>query len=109
MTEFERSGIICLQVVDNLNLTGVDRAYICSAISPTKVFLTHCALKLKKSGSIVPRMELVEVGPSMDLVIRRNRLPNESLMKEAMRTSKDKPKKKVLKDIKISKLRLVFP
>ncbi|KAG7578416.1 Brix domain [Arabidopsis thaliana x Arabidopsis arenosa] len=83
------------EVVDNLNLTGLDRAYVCSAISPTKVFLTHCALKLKKSGSIVPRMELVEVGPSMDLVIRRNRLPNDSLMKEAMRTSKDKPKKKV--------------
>nr|AAM63614.1 unknown [Arabidopsis thaliana] len=82
------------EVVDNLNLTGLDRAYVCSAISPTKVFLTHCALKLKKSGSIVPRMELVEVSPSMDLVIRRNRLPNDSLMKEAMRTSKDKPKKK---------------
>ncbi|XP_010488440.1 PREDICTED: ribosome production factor 2 homolog isoform X1 [Camelina sativa] len=82
------------EVVDNLNLTGLDRAYVCSAISPTKVFLTHCALKLKRSGTIVPRMELVEVGPSMDLVIRRNRLPNESLMKEAMRTSKDKPKKK---------------
>ncbi|KAL1219312.1 putative ribosome production factor 2 [Cardamine amara subsp. amara] len=83
------------EVVDNLNLTGVDRAYVCSAISPDKVFLTHCALKLKKSGTIVPRIELVEVGPSMDLVIRRNRLPNESLKKEAMRTSKDNPKKKV--------------
>ncbi|VVA98555.1 unnamed protein product [Arabis nemorensis] len=83
------------EVVDNLNLAGVDRAYVCSAVSPTKVFLTHCAIKLKKSGTIVPRIELVEVGPSMDLVIRRHRLPDEGLMKEAMRTSKDKPKKKV--------------
>ena len=87
--------LFCLQVVDNLNLTGLDRAYICSAVSPTKVFLTHCAIKLKKSGTIVPRIELVEVGPSMDLVIRRNRLPNEGLRKEAMKSSKDKPKKKV--------------
>ncbi|CAN8258349.1 unnamed protein product [Cochlearia groenlandica] len=83
------------EVVDNLNLTGLDRAYICSAISSTKVHLTHCAIKLKKSGTIVPRIELVEVGPSMDLVVRRNRLPNESLRKEAMRSSKDNPKKKV--------------
>lgn len=87
--------------MDNLNLAGVDRAYVCSAISPNKVFLTHCALKLKKSGTIVPRMELVEVGPSMDLVIRRNRLPDESLRKEAMKTSKDKPKKKVTENIQI--------
>ncbi|KAF8085356.1 hypothetical protein N665_0670s0004 [Sinapis alba] len=83
------------EVVENLNLTGLDRAYVCTAISPTKVFLTHCAIKLKKSGTIVPRIELVEVGPSMDLVIRRNRLPNEGLRKEAMKSSKDKPKKKV--------------
>uniref|UniRef100_A0A1J3JM41 Ribosome production factor 2 homolog n=1 Tax=Noccaea caerulescens TaxID=107243 RepID=A0A1J3JM41_NOCCA len=82
------------EVVDNLNLTGLDRAYICSAISPTKVFLTHCAIKLKKSGTIVPRIELVEVGPSMDLVVRRNRFPHKDLRKDAMKTSKDKPKKK---------------
>ncbi|WZZ03682.1 hypothetical protein YC2023_089603 [Brassica napus] len=88
-------GLFGLQVVENLNLTGLDRAYICTAVSPTKVFLTHCAIKLKKSGTIVPRIELVEVGPSMDLVIRRNRLPNEGLRKEAMKSSKDKPKKKV--------------
>jgi ribosome production factor 2 len=40
-------------------------------------------------------MELVEVGPSMDMVIRRHLPPNESVRKEAMRTSRDKPKKKV--------------
>ncbi|XP_004502751.1 ribosome production factor 2 homolog [Cicer arietinum] len=82
------------EVVENLNIAGVDRAYVCTALSPTKVFFTHCALRLKKSGTVVPRMELVEVGPSMDLVVRRHRLPNESLRKEAMRTSRDKPKKK---------------
>jgi ribosome production factor 2 len=84
-----------MQVVENLNLAGVDRAYVCTALSPTKVFFTHCALRLKKSGTVVPRMELVEVGPPMDMVIRRHRPPNESVRKEAMRTSKDKPKKKV--------------
>ncbi|KAF9591564.1 hypothetical protein IFM89_004618 [Coptis chinensis] len=38
---------------------------------------------------------LVEVGPSMDLVMRRHRLPNDGLRKEGMKTSLEKPKKKV--------------
>lgn len=87
------------EVVENLNLVGVDRMYVCTAVSSNKVFLTHCALRLKKSGSVVPRMELVEVGPSMDLVVRRHRLPNEGLRKEAMKAAPD-PTKKKLKNVK---------
>ena len=76
-----------MQVVENLNLAGVDRIYVCTAISPTTVYMMHCALHLKRSGTSIPRMELVEVGPSMDLVVRRHRLPVESLKKEAMKTA----------------------
>ncbi|GAV80038.1 Brix domain-containing protein [Cephalotus follicularis] len=82
------------EVVERLSLVGLDRAYVCTATSSNRVFLTHCALRLKKSGTVVPRMELVEVGPSMDLVVRRHRLPNDGLKKESMKTSIDKPKKK---------------
>ncbi|KAL5545930.1 hypothetical protein UlMin_005617 [Ulmus minor] len=70
------------EVLENLNLAGIDRVYVCTAL-------------LKKSGTVVPRMELVEVGPYMDLVVCHHRLPNKSLRKEAMRTAKDHPKKKV--------------
>ncbi|KAM3689437.1 hypothetical protein ACB098_09G047900 [Castanea mollissima] len=83
------------EVVENLNLVGLDRVYVCTAISSNRVFLSHCGLRLKKSGTKVPRMELVEVGPSMDLVVRRHRLPNESVKKAAMKTVRDQPKKKV--------------
>ncbi|XP_011024105.1 PREDICTED: ribosome production factor 2 homolog [Populus euphratica] len=83
------------EVVDNLNLAGLGRVYVCTAISSNRVFLTHCAMRLKKSGTIVPRIELVEIGPSMDFVVRRHRLPNESLKKEAMKTAKDKLHKKI--------------
>lgn len=86
---------LIIQVIENLNLAGLDRVYVCTAVSSNRVFLTHCALRLKKSGTIVPRMELVEVGPSMDLVVRRHRPPNDSLRKEAMKTTREKPKKKV--------------
>ncbi|KAJ6294183.1 hypothetical protein OIU76_022298 [Salix suchowensis] len=82
------------EVVDNLNLAGLGRVYVCTAISSNRVFLTHCALRLKKSGTTVPRIELVEIGPSMDFVVRRHRLPNESLRKDAMKTAKDKTHKK---------------
>ncbi|KAH9623793.1 hypothetical protein KSS87_011608 [Heliosperma pusillum] len=58
------------EVVNNLNLAGVDRIYVCTAVSANKVFLTHCGLRLKKSGTSVPKIELIEVGPSMDLVIK---------------------------------------
>ncbi|XP_062158629.1 ribosome production factor 2 homolog [Alnus glutinosa] len=84
-----------MQVVENLNLVGVDHAYVCTAISSNRVFLSHCGLRLKKSGTKVPRMELEEVGPSMDFVVRRHRLPNDSLRKEAMKTTREQPKKKV--------------
>lgn len=81
------------QVIENLNLVGVDHVYVVSAISPKKVLFMHCALRLKRSGTSVPRMELVEVGPSMDLVVRRHRLPNPSIKKEAMKTVSKHAKK----------------
>ncbi|XP_039119881.1 ribosome production factor 2 homolog isoform X1 [Dioscorea cayenensis subsp. rotundata] len=83
------------EVVENLNLAGVDRLYVCTAISQTTVFFTHCALRLKRSGTTIPRMELVEIGPSMDFVVRRHRLPNDSLKKEAMKTASQQSKKQV--------------
>ncbi|KAK9757755.1 hypothetical protein RND81_01G184000 [Saponaria officinalis] len=87
------------EVVDKLNIAGVDRIYVCTAVSDNKVFLTHCGLRLKKSGTTVPKIELIEVGPSMDLVVRRHRLPNEGLRKEAMKSAPDRTKKK-LKNVK---------
>ncbi|EEE64298.1 hypothetical protein OsJ_19135 [Oryza sativa Japonica Group] len=97
------------EVVENLNLAGVDRVFVCTAISPTTVYLMHCALRLKRSGTSIPRMELVEVGPSMDLVVRRHRYPAESLKKEAMKTADHAKKmKNVTKDPVQGKLGKVY-
>uniref|UniRef100_A0A0E0L4G2 Ribosome production factor 2 homolog n=1 Tax=Oryza punctata TaxID=4537 RepID=A0A0E0L4G2_ORYPU len=97
------------EVVENLNLAGVDRVFVCTAISPTTVYLMHCALRLKRSGTSIPRMELVEVGPSMDLVVRRHRHPAESLKKEAMKTANHAKKmKNVTKDPVQGKLGKVY-
>ncbi|KAG8086051.1 hypothetical protein GUJ93_ZPchr0010g7856 [Zizania palustris] len=97
------------EVVENLNLAGVDRIFVCTAISPTTVYMMHCALRLKRSGTSIPRIELVEVGPSMDLVVRRHRLPVESLKKEAMKTADHTKKmKNVSKDPVQGKLGKVY-
>ncbi|XP_076953727.1 ribosome production factor 2 homolog [Bidens hawaiensis] len=83
------------QVVSNLNLAGLDCVYVCTAVGSNKVVFTHCALRLKKSGTVVPKVELVEVGPTMDLVVRRHRLPDESLKKEAMKVAPELIQRKV--------------
>jgi ribosome production factor 2 len=82
------------EVVETLNLQGLDRVFLCTAAGD-KVLFRHCAIRLKKSGSKVPRIELVEVGPSMDMVIRRHREPSDNLKKEAMRIMPKTTKKKV--------------
>lgn len=82
------------EVVETINLAGLDRVYLCVA-SGNKVYFKHCAIRLKKSGSKVPRMELIEAGPSMDLVVRRHRLPNDDLRKESMKMVFKSNKKKV--------------
>ncbi len=43
---------------------------------------------LKKSGSQVPRIELEEMGPSLDLVVRRSHLASDDLMKQSCRQPK---------------------
>lgn len=97
-TSYRNSCFWLIQVVENLNLSGIDHVFVCTAISSTTVFFMHCALRLKRSGTSIPIMELIEVGPSMDLVVWCHRLPNDSLKKEAAKNASDWPKKKVNKN-----------
>ncbi|KAH7445859.1 hypothetical protein KP509_01G026800 [Ceratopteris richardii] len=82
------------EVVDAINLGGLDRAFICVA-EGNKVYFKHCAIRLKKSGTKVPRIELIEAGPSMELVVRRHCLPDEELKKKAMKVALKSSKPKV--------------
>ncbi|KAL6507852.1 hypothetical protein OROGR_024047 [Orobanche gracilis] len=98
------------EAVTNLNLAGLDRVYVCTALSSNRIFFSHFALRFKISGTPVPRMELIEVGPSMDMVVRRHRDPDASLRKEAMRTvpKSTKKEKNVVKDAIQGKIGKVY-
>ncbi|MFS7909099.1 putative Heat shock protein 70 family [Helianthus anomalus] len=79
------------------------------AVSSNKVLFTHCALRLKKSSTVVPRVALVEVGPSMDLLVRRHRLPDEFL-KKGLKVPHEliKKEKNVSKDALAGKIRKIY-
>ncbi|KAJ3506495.1 hypothetical protein NLJ89_g6837 [Agrocybe chaxingu] len=53
-----------------------------------KVHLRTYTIKLKSSGTRIPRVELVPMGPSLDLVLRRHQPPDPELWKQAMKRPK---------------------
>lgn len=50
--------------------------------------MCNCRCLLKKSGCRTPRIELEEIGPSFDLVLRRTHLASDDLYKLAHRQPK---------------------
>uniref|UniRef100_A0A7S0R6A6 Ribosome production factor 2 homolog n=1 Tax=Chlamydomonas leiostraca TaxID=1034604 RepID=A0A7S0R6A6_9CHLO len=71
--------------VSSVNLAGLDRVLVATAVDDTTLLLRQYVIKLKKSGTRKPRVDLVEMGPRLDLVVRRHRAPPPDLEKEAMR------------------------
>lgn len=57
----------------------------CSQLFMPRTALVHngCRVLLKKSGVKTPRIELEEIGPSFDLVLRRNQMAPSHLYREA--------------------------
>ncbi|KAK5650648.1 hypothetical protein RI129_001677 [Pyrocoelia pectoralis] len=69
--------------VENIRLQGLEHALCFTAISDNKILLRSYKVLLKKSGCKTPRVELKEMGPSVDLMFRRSKLASEDLMKQA--------------------------
>jgi len=76
------------EVVPKINLAGLDHVIVCTA-SGQKVWFRHYGILLKKSGSKVPRVELEEVGPHMDLLFRRRKQAAEEINRNAYRVPKE--------------------
>ncbi|KAF9295554.1 Brix domain-containing protein [Linnemannia elongata] len=96
------------QTVDKVALAGLE--YVISVTSgpmtsegkPGKIYLRTYTIVLKRSGVKLPRIELVEMGPSMDMTFGRMTEAKPDVWKQSLRVPKElKPKKKknITKDV----------
>ncbi|KAK7835242.1 hypothetical protein U0070_017778 [Myodes glareolus] len=73
--------------VSNVRLAGLEYVLHFTALNG-KVYFRSYKLLLKKSGCRTPRIELEEMGPSLDLVLRRTHLASDDLYKLSMKMPK---------------------
>jgi len=91
---------------EDIRLQGFEHALLFTAFEG-KIFFRSYRILMKKSGTRVPRIEVEEIGPSMTLTMRRNRMGSDDLFKTACKQPKQlKPKKvkNISKDVFGSKL-----
>ncbi|RUS23461.1 Brix domain-containing protein [Endogone sp. FLAS-F59071] len=88
------------QDITSVNLTGLEHIISVTAGplekegKPGLVYLRVYTIQMKKSGSKIPRVEIEEMGPALDLRLRRVKLPKDEVWKQAIRVPKElKPKK----------------
>ncbi|XP_066171342.1 ribosome production factor 2 homolog isoform X2 [Sylvia atricapilla] len=80
--------------VPSIRLAGLEYVLHFTAVDG-KIYMRSYKVLLKKSGCKIPRIELEEMGPSLDLVMRRTHLASDDLCKLSLKQPKGlKPKKK---------------
>jgi len=93
--------------VEQLRLQGVETLAAFYALPDGTVAMKGFRIELKKSGDRVPRVELVETGPSCTLRLRRTRLASDDAFKAACRqpkTAKVRIQKNISRDVFGTKL-----
>ena len=74
-----------LRVVDAIHPLGIEHFLCFTAVGEDKIFVRHYLARLLKSAEgTAPHTALTEIGPSMDLTLRRSRLADEETLKQAM-------------------------
>lgn len=76
--------ILRLHEVPKIDLSGLDHVVILSVLNGVILFRQYM-VKLLKSGTKIPRVELIEVGPNFDCTLRRSKFASSDLMKESLR------------------------
>lgn len=82
MTEYCNSinNSIAFQV-NAIRLQGVEHVLSFTATEDNQILMRSHKIVLKKSGLKTPRIELNEIGPSIDFTIRRTKIASEDLYK----------------------------
>lgn len=92
--------------LDGIRLAGVENI-VSFVAKEGKIHFRHFKTVLLKSGATTPRVELEEIGPCFDLVLRRTKLASDDLFKLSLK----QPyllKPKVKKNVSISDLGTTF-
>jgi len=83
--------------IDKISLKGVDHVLVCT-VSEGKVYVRGYMVQFKKSGTKVPNAQLVEMGPFLDLSVRRTNLGSDDMWKAACK------KPKIVKPTKVKNI-----
>lgn len=91
---------------DGVRLAGLESVVSITAIEG-KIHMRHYKIILKKSGLKIPRVELEEMGPRFDLVLRRHKIASDDHFKHSLKQPYQlNPKKS--KNVNISQLGTTF-
>ncbi|XP_055695053.1 ribosome production factor 2 homolog [Lutzomyia longipalpis] len=83
------------ETVNSIRLQGMEHVLSFTLADDLTLFMRSYSIQLKKSGQKTPRIELTEIGPACDFVIRRTKIASEDLYKLSKKRPKTlKPTKK---------------
>ncbi|KAK6636996.1 hypothetical protein RUM43_010663 [Polyplax serrata] len=80
--------------VDSLSMQGLEHVIMFTTHN-NKIYFRSYRILLKKSGTILPRVELEEIGPSIDFKLQRSKLATPDLFKRACKQPLELKAKKV--------------
>lgn len=75
-------------VIPKLSLSGVEHAIVLSTMGGNKILFRHYGILLRKSTGKLPRVELEEVGPRMDLEFKRHKQAPDDIVKNSLKVPK---------------------
>ncbi|RNA44375.1 ribosome production factor 2 -like protein [Brachionus plicatilis] len=88
------------EVVQNIRLQGLEHVINFTALDG-KIYFRSFKTVFLKSGTKIPNVELTEIGPSFDFVVRRSKLASDDLYKKSKKQPKEimpNKKKNVVRD-----------
>lgn len=82
------------ETVEAVRLQGLEHVLMFTA-AEDRIYFRSYRIQMKKSGSRIPRIELEEIGPSVDFRLRRTKISSDDLFKLACKRPKELKVKKV--------------
>lgn len=89
------------EVVDAIRLQGIEHVISFTISEDLTIYMRSYKILFKKSGQKTPRVELEEIGPSVNFSIRRTKIASADLYKVALKkpaSLKVTPKKNITRD-----------